>query len=41
MDALVRHDLELHQRTSPEEELAEALELMRMGIQLQRTKLRG
>lgn len=38
-DALARHDMELHQRTTPEEKLAQALELTRVGIRLQRTKL--
>lgn len=39
LDPLARHDLELSRRESPEEKLAQALELMDSGFRLKRAAL--
>ncbi|HSO33409.1 MAG TPA: hypothetical protein VLT33_12835 [Labilithrix sp.] len=41
MDALRKDDLERARRTSPGEKLRQALELMQLGIELQRRRLRA
>lgn len=41
MDPLRAHDLETARSTSPAEKAAQAIELMRLGIELKRTSLRA
>ena len=41
MDALRKDDLERARRTAPGEKLRQALELMQLGIDLQRRRLRA
>lgn len=40
MDALEASDIEIARRTPPERKLAQALELMGVGLRLQRERLR-
>ena len=41
MDALRQSDLEIARTTSPGEKLRQALEMMRLGLELERRKLRA